>query len=583
MRSVPAAVAALWCLTAAAGSGAQQGPPQVAFRSRITLVPVDVRVLDRDGKPVTDLSQEDFIVLEDGVPQQISHFSRAALTPEPPAPGARPELRRAPADTLSPRNNRIFLIVLGRGRLQEPSKGIDATVRFIRQQLLPQDQVAVLAYNRATDFTTDHEKIAQVVERFGRRHEEIEALLGHAFSGLAGQYGDKRVPRSLQGRIDEIFLGTSDVGSRELQSGLAGKGEQVAADMKRSAEALERAEVIAGRETTLGDTFDLAAAELLGASFEEYVRASVSTLQDLDNIYAGIEYLRYLEGEKHLVFVTERGLFLPRVENDRSLAAFANDARVVIDTIQTGGVSSGPPPSLRSVPLPGPSITERFALASLKTVSELTGGLSSVMRYAREALDRVNQATSFGYLLGYYPKNTAWDGQYRRITIKVNRPGVTVLFRHGYFARDVTVPLDRRAFLAYRRIAAAGAYDRPVQDIKVSATVSPVRRAGAEVHEVVVKINIDLTRVALVLTDPGGRYVGELDVSVFCADARERLVGELWQQVGLNLHSETYNRLRREGLAHTATVSVKGEPRYVKVVVYDATSDLVGSAVVSLK
>jgi hypothetical protein len=27
-----------------------------AFRSRITLVPVDVRVLDRNGKPITDLA-----------------------------------------------------------------------------------------------------------------------------------------------------------------------------------------------------------------------------------------------------------------------------------------------------------------------------------------------------------------------------------------------------------------------------------------------------------------------------------------------------------------------------------------------
>ena len=54
-------------MAAAVGLDARQAPPppQVqtepakqgipAFRSRVTLVPLDVRVLDRDGKPVTDL------------------------------------------------------------------------------------------------------------------------------------------------------------------------------------------------------------------------------------------------------------------------------------------------------------------------------------------------------------------------------------------------------------------------------------------------------------------------------------------------------------------------------------------------
>ncbi len=84
---------------------------------------------------------------------------------------------------------RIFLIVLGRGRLQYPSKGVDAMIHFVRNRLLPQDQVAVLAFNRATDFTTDRARILDVLERFKRRHEDIEAMFKHQTSGLAGVYG----------------------------------------------------------------------------------------------------------------------------------------------------------------------------------------------------------------------------------------------------------------------------------------------------------------------------------------------------------------------------------------------------------
>ena len=46
-------------------SAAQQAPPTI--RSRTTLVPIDIRVVDLNGKPVSDLKKEDFIVQEDGV------------------------------------------------------------------------------------------------------------------------------------------------------------------------------------------------------------------------------------------------------------------------------------------------------------------------------------------------------------------------------------------------------------------------------------------------------------------------------------------------------------------------------------
>src|SRR5262245_33957606 len=58
-----------------------QQQPQV-FRSTINLVPVDVRVVDRNGRPVTDLKESDFAVLENNVRQQIRHFSSMSLQPE---------------------------------------------------------------------------------------------------------------------------------------------------------------------------------------------------------------------------------------------------------------------------------------------------------------------------------------------------------------------------------------------------------------------------------------------------------------------------------------------------------------------
>src|SRR5687767_20574 len=140
-------------LIAASALAAQQTQVPGAFRSRITLVPLDVRVLDRDGKPVTDLKQEDITVLENGVPQQIGHFAFEQLRPDASAINEGLGLRKMPVSEIRTPNRRVFLIVLGRGRLQHPAKGVDAAIDFVRTKLMPQDIVAVQAFNRATAFS----------------------------------------------------------------------------------------------------------------------------------------------------------------------------------------------------------------------------------------------------------------------------------------------------------------------------------------------------------------------------------------------------------------------------------------------
>ena len=179
-----AAATSLWAQNPPA---APQTPP--VFRGSTTLIPVDVRVIDRDGKPVTDLRQSDFTVAEEGVRQDIRHFSTHAFT----------------ADDLTPQNRRVFLIVLARGKLQQPAKGVDGMLHFVREKLLPQDHVAVLAWNRATDFTTDHDGVASLLERFKRAHEDIENKLKMRFSGLAAIYGGSRIPTEIQKQIDTVF------------------------------------------------------------------------------------------------------------------------------------------------------------------------------------------------------------------------------------------------------------------------------------------------------------------------------------------------------------------------------------------
>jgi len=183
-------------------------------------------------------------------------------------------------------------------------------------------------------------------------------------------------------------------------------------------------------------------------------------------------------------------------------------------------------------------------------------------------------------VLGYYTSNTSLDGRYRRVIVRVNRPGLTVLYRHGYYARRELPPLERRQVFTQTRIAAAGSFDGAVPDIKITATARPATQVEVGLG-VAVDVTIDASRVTFQKID--GRHIGSLDVTVFCGDARENLVGQASQQMNFKLFDELHGRFLREGIPYSVRVPVRAPATYVKVVVYDYAADLLGSAVVKIK
>ena len=582
-------------LTVVAVHAEQRGQPPGTIRTRITMVPLDVRVIDRDGKPVTDLKQEDFRVTENGRPQDIRHFSVQALAADPSAITTDVELRRMPTADLTPQKRRIFLLLLGRGRMTGPSKELEALQEFVGSKLLPQDQAAVLAYNRATDFTSDHKMIADVLTRFKARHTKIEALLSQHFSGLRAVYGSKTIPPNIQREIDALFEGAGNLRPREITPGQIVDGRGIAADQRRTADELQRAEILRSRPSEapgLPDSAATATAETLDMSFDDYVSGQVELMHDLGNVYAGIEYMRHIEGEKHIAFVTPRGLSMPRAENDRNVAAVASDARVVIHIVYTGGVVGAPPPRIvnplgggqRIIVSPVPSAAavfgQTFNIQSLRRIADTTGGQLTAFKYGKEAFTRLDEGTRFQYLLGYYPTNPTLNGAFRRIEVRVNRPGVTVLHRRGYFASAQLVPLDRREFLTHTRLSAAGRYAEPLKDIAVTLQ-QPALYPGPGGGELVISGSINLSRVKFEQVE--GRQTASLDIGVYAGDARQRVLGETLQKVELKLTEESYRTTMASGIPFNVRIAYTGEPAYVKVIVYDYASDLLGSSVVKLK
>jgi hypothetical protein len=164
--------------------------------------------------------------------------------------------------------------------------------------------------------------------------------------------------------------------------------------------------------------------------------------------------------------------------------------------------------------------------------------------------------------------------------VKVNRPGVTVLHRHGYLATAQLVPLDRREFLTYTRLSAAGRYTEAIKDIVVTLNqpaLYPMPGGG----ELVITGSIDLSRVKFEQVED--RHSATLDVGVYAGDARERVLGEMLKKVDLKLTDESYRTTIANGIPFSVRIAYSGEPTYVKVIVYDYASDLLGSSVIKLK
>jgi len=604
------------------GSQQQAGPPGT-IRVRVRLIPVDVIVTDRQDKPVTDLKAEDFQVFEGGRPQEIRHFSVQTLSAASPGPAPQTAAAVKPALEVAPQPSRTFLILMGRGKHQIPLKAVDTLIRFVRNDLLPRDRVAVFAYNRATDFTTDHERIAQVLERYKKNNEKIESWLETRFRGLSTVYGLKEIPKSYQSEIDKVFQGDALLASRRVPPGRITEKGTIVKDWQRAADMLvkdadvaaeadirtEVAEEVAetdmpGSEVMLSmikfDTL-LGQALTLSLSFDQFAPKAAGSFQDLQNLYTCIEYMRYMDGEKHLLFFTGSGLLFPGGNDtyDKGVVAMANDARVSIESFHTGGLFHDPeyvptkgitlqaqPRNTQTAVMPPPpeisqtSWSSKFMLSAISNVSTLTGGRATINGDINKALDRLDEITRVQYLLGYYPADNRWDGKYRQIHVKVNRPGVKVSFRRGYYARDSLRPYDREEFLAFSRISAAGAYEADVDDIPFRvATIKGQDEAGEP--KIGVDMQIEAEKVGFKMV--GDRHLGRLYIAVFYADGSEKYLGESWKTLNYELPEVKYQELLRTGISFSTQIPQKASTQILKVIVYDTWLDKVGSKLVKVR
>jgi len=81
---------------------------------------------------------------------------------------------------------------------------------------------------------------------------------------------------------------------------------------------------------------------------------------------------------------------------------------------------------------------------TMEEMAAATGGKAFVNTNGlKEAVEKAIEAGSNYYTIAYTPTNRKWNGDYRKIQVKLDRTGVTLAYRRGYFADDPNAPAQK--------------------------------------------------------------------------------------------------------------------------------------------
>ena len=540
-----------------------QSPQQPTFRSALNVVPLSATVVDRQGRPVTGLSAADFTVVEDGRPREILSFSSELLV-EGGGSRVGSEIAPKPETGLQPDTRRVFLIVLGYGRIQYPTRAVDGARDFVLNRLMSQDLVAVMAFNRTTDFTTDHAAVVRFLERFKRESEQLEFVINQYWV----HNRNDQLSEQLQSAIDNLFLGPIVGGD--------GSARRHDGSRRNAVPLLFGTSTLADESTTPPTPPAPLTVDLNPKPPPFHARATLGDLMvrsGLLKLYAGIEYLRHRPGRKYLVFLGPP-LPIQDKENEDRLAQRANHAQVTLHYIGTLGVPANSPTAAAAMA----ALAALGGVQGLQNLTSQTGGAYTGLRVANDALAEIDRASRSYYLIGYQPVSAEDDGRYRRVEVRVARRDVLVRFRTGYYATGDSYAPPLPELLAQSRIESASNFDIEVKDVGVTGKATFVRPSATKdaAGDVRVEISVDASKVGIV--SEGGLRSARFAVTLFGMDSRDGVVGGGSGKAVVEVDDALLQAYQKNGIPLSFTFPVMERPRDVRIIVYSFGSDLMGTA-----
>ena len=515
-RNVVWIAAALTVLGAPLLKAGPQDRP--TFRSSTRLVELSVVVTDPDRNPVSGLTAGDFQIFDDGKPQKVELFSvEGSSTATPATPRQAREFSNKVPDTGS-----VTIILYDQLNTPDVEQMIvrEHVARFL-EQIGPGDRIGLYVLNVdgvlrvAHDFTSDASALVRAVSR----------LRGNVSTALAGEEDAAR----LEAEIADLF------GSET--------GESPGAAMRKHFQGL--------RAVATVDALESIGRHLSG----------VRSRKNLIWVSAGfpLDAFGYVGRSK-----TREINRVSRALNDANVALYTVDGRGLIPAL------SGLPGKQTFTTLSMVAVSQDI----LQSTAEDTGGRAFLnTNDIRGAIRRSADDARMTYVLGYYPTNEIWDGRFHRIAVKVNRPGVEVRHRKGYFA----VATQQQAN-SQRSSALQAAVVSPIEarGLGLTLRIDPVAGTPSE-YRLVVRVEPG----AIALEQRGDESRGALDVIVAQSRADGADARSFDNRVDISVSGERLQQFLRDGLRIEHTVTLLPEAKRLRVVVRDARTGTIGAIGVS--
>ena len=540
-------VLGLGCTILAAASAsvtvraAPQAPQQ--FRAAVDVVEVTVTVTDEDGRPVSNLTREDFTILEEGRPQAISVFGHLDVALPPPAVAAG---RPRPVWPVSVTTNdvapegRVFALILD-DQLTQPFRTLSVrrlAREFVEQYVGPADLIGVFSTGGrgvlTQEFTTDRARVIETIDRFqGNRIR-------------AGPELDAERVYSIETAMDAVAA---------LATHLQGvRGRRVAALL--FSEGIDYDVYQAMTPSPLGGSAPG------GLAATATARGGPSAITDDRNpeptaVIRAVQRAMDALGRANVVLygVDPRGLYSLEGE---WLEFNAQD--------QT---AAKPPTREQHV----------RSIESLRAISARTGGFALVnTNDFGDLFQRVVEESSHYYVLGYSPSRPGLPGEYRRIAVRV-RSGLRISAREGY-----VVPTPRPPGAPLRPVLAAldDSLPLPHLPLRVQAIVLAANAPGAVRRPVQVIVEIDGPGLAF-REEEGGRFFERLELAVKTLDPLAREENRAATEMTLPpLSAAQRDRIARSGVRWLTTVELGPGHHSLRVAAHATTPERTGSVFVDV-
>ncbi len=476
-ESAPAQQPAATTQTAPAAQPSQASQPSltadtdqqstVTLRTTVNEVLLDLVVRNKSGKTIRDLKPDEIKVYENGVPQTLKHFEFVdGKTAQPSAPTpavatpAAPVVATAtstaaqqPLDVNELRDISVVSVVIANidSRGRNLAKG--AMNEFIQKQLDPNTFVGVFTLGQGglremQSYTNDGPKIAAAVQQTVELVNGDQPVSGELFHpqiglGLGNDPGDPGAGGmvSVAGSSTPSGTQTPDAGTDTSASTAAANGPA------RLISTLTEMELVNELQDVYSDS-----------------------MQFLSPLRALVQSQAQIPGRKViLLFTAGMPVSHDSLELFHSIISIANRSNVTIYAVDTRGVTSDSDldasrrmltnaanysrkqmlakinggdqtvtPGMVIAPEMADNSMHADTRENLVELADSTGGalLPDDLNLI-EPLGRAMEDVRTHYELSYSPTNLATDGTFRKIEVKVSRPGTKVFAREGYYALPV--------------------------------------------------------------------------------------------------------------------------------------------------